>query len=235
MTIKFLKEWKQPVFTKEDREKIQTHLDGGSFIRRTKVAPNKNAVLITDCDRDLLGPAPGEYEVYLPPVLAVFYLDTPAKAVKFAAALRKLRRPVRLLKQDLDQDWSERVKARDDDTCALCGVKGAKEKPTTFNDAGKPIYHRDSLTAHHWLKTKSHSGMARWARPCGVTVHFAEHIHTLHENPCWVDLVPIYNHVLHMESTGAIEATAKLSKVVATEARVRKAWFEMKTRENENA
>jgi len=108
-------------------------------------------------------------------------------------------------------------------------------KPTTYNDEGKATLHIDNLSAHHWLKTKSRSGMARWARPCGVTVHFAEHIHTLHENPCWVDLVPICDHVLIMEPEGAIGATIKLSKVVATEARVRKVWFEMKTRENENA
>ena len=229
MTIKFLKEWKQPVLTKEDREKCQTHLDGGSFIRRTKFAFDKNAVLITNCDRDLLGPAPGEYEVNVPPVLAIFYLDTPAKAVKFAAALRKLRRPVRLLKQDLDKDWSERVKARDNDTCALCGVKGAKVKPTTYNDEGKATLHIDNLSAHHWLKTKSRSGMARWARPCGVTVHFAEHIHTLHENPNWIDLNKIYQYVVIIEGEEELQAVIKLSKVVATEERVRKLWFTLKS------
>lgn len=201
MTIKFLKQWRCPKISTENRVIIQAHLDGGAKIARIKVAPDKNAVLIGTAV-----PTPDNLEC------TVFYFDTPAKAVKFAAALKTIRRPVRLLKTDLDADWAERVKERDNQTCVMCGVQGAKGG--------------DSLTAHHWLKTKARSGMARWARPCGVTVHYAEHIHTLHENPCWVDLNAVYYYILGAEGNNAIEQTIALSKVAATEDRVRKLWFE---------
>ena len=85
---------------------------------------------------------------------------------------------------------------------------------------------KDVLTAHHWLKTKSRAGMARWARACGVTYHYAEHIHTLHENPCWVDLEKIYRAVAIAEGEEAIKAALALVSVEPTEARVRALWLE---------
>ena len=192
MTIKFLKEWGQHLDGQLERRAIvQRVLDGGVAILRFSE--------VVDVAGD------------------VFVLENPGRAVKFAAALNKLRRPLHLIKQDLDTDWAARVKARDNQTCALCGVQGDKVKA-----AGT----KDVLTAHHWLKTKSRAGMARWATPCGVTVHFAEHIHTLHENPCWVDLEKIYRVVAIAECEEAIKATLALVSVEPTEARVRALWLE---------
>jgi len=191
MTKKFLKEWGQPCTNDTYRQVVQRALDGGKPIER--------------------------YGALVRVGLWEFYMDTPGRAVKFAAALKKLRRPLRLIKQDLDADWAERVKARDNQTCALCGVQGDKVKA-----AGT----KDVLTAHHWLKTKSRAGMARWARPCGVTVHFAEHIHLLHENPCWVDLEKIYRAVAIAEGEEAIKTALALAYVEPTEARVRALWLE---------
>lgn len=196
MTIKFLKEWGQHLDGNlERRSEVQRGLDGGGKITRYgKVI-----------EVDVQGTA------------HVFVLESPGRAVKFAAALNKLRRPLRLIKQDLDQDWAERVKERDNQTCALCVVQGDKVKA-----AGT----KDVLTAHHWLKTKARAGMARWARACGVTVHYAEHIHTLHENPCWVDLEKIYRAVAIAEGEEAIKAALALVSVEPTEARVRALWLE---------
>lgn len=196
MTIKFLKEWGQHLDGNlERRSEIQRGLDGGGKITRYgKVI-----------EVDVQGTA------------HVFVLESPGRAVKFAAALNKLRRPLRLIKQDLDRDWAERVKERDNQTCALCVVQGDKVKA-----AGT----KDVLTAHHWLKTKARAGMARWARACGVTVHYAEHIHTLHENPCWVDLEKIYRAVAIAEGEEAIKAALALVSVEPTEARVRALWLE---------
>lgn len=196
MTIKFLKEWGQHLDGNlERRSEVQRGLDGGGKITRYgKVI-----------EVDVQGTA------------HVFVLESPARAVKFAAALNKLRRPLRLIKQDLDRDWAERVKERDNQTCALCVVQGDKVKA-----AGT----KDVLTAHHWLKTKARAGMARWARACGVTVHYAEHIHTLHENPCWVDLEKIYRAVAIAEGEEAIKAALALVSVEPTEARVRALWLE---------
>lgn len=196
MTKKFLKEWGQHLDGNlEHRSEIQRGLDGGGKITRYgKVI-----------EVDVQGTA------------HVFVLESPGRAVKFAAALNKLRRPLRLIKQDLDRDWAERVKERDNQTCALCVVQGDKVKA-----AGT----KDVLTAHHWLKTKARAGMARWARACGVTVHYAEHIHTLHENPCWVDLEKIYRAVAIAEGEEAIKAALALVSVEPTEARVRALWLE---------
>ena len=196
MTKKFLKEWGQHLDGNlERRSEVQRGLDGGGKITRY-----------------------GEViEVDVQGTAHVFVLESPGRAVKFAAALNKLRRPLRLIKQDLDQDWAERVKERDNQTCALCVVQGDKVKA-----AGT----KDVLTAHHWLKTKARAGMARWARACGVTVHYAEHIHTLHENPCWVDLEKIYRAVAIAEGEEAIKAALALVSVEPTEARVRALWLE---------
>lgn len=196
MTKKFLKEWGQHLDGNlERRSEVQRGLDGGGKITRYgKVI-----------EVDVQGTA------------HVFVLESPGRAVKFAAALNKLRRPLRLIKQDLDRDWAERVKERDNQTCALCVVQGDKVKA-----AGT----KDVLTAHHWLKTKARAGMARWARACGVTVHYAEHIHTLHENPCWVDLEKIYRAVAIAEGEEAIKAALALVSVEPTEARVRALWLE---------
>ena len=196
MTIKFLKEWGQHLDGNlERRSEVQRGLDGGGKITRY-----------------------GEViEVDVQGTAHVFVLESPARAVKFAAALNKLRRPLRLIKQDLDRDWAERVKERDNQTCALCVVQGDKVKAAGTNDV---------LTAHHWLKTKARAGMARWARACGVTVHYAEHIHTLHENPCWVDLEKIYRAVAIAEGEEAIKAALALVSVEPTEARVRALWLE---------
>ena len=196
MTIKFLKEWGQHLDGNlEHRSEVQRGLDGGGKITRY-----------------------GEViEVDVQGTAHVFVLESPGRAVKFAAALNKLRRPLRLIKQDLDRDWAERVKERDNQTCALCVVQGDKVKA-----AGT----KDVLTAHHWLKTKARAGMARWARACGVTVHYAEHIHTLHENPCWVDLEKIYRAVAIAEGEEAIKAALALVSVEPTEARVRALWLE---------
>lgn len=196
MTKKFLKEWGQHLDGNlERRSEVQRGLDGGGKITRY-----------------------GEViEVDVQGTAHVFVLESPGRAVKFAAALNKLRRPLRLIKQDLDRDWAERVKERDNQTCALCVVQGDKVKA-----AGT----KDVLTAHHWLKTKARAGMARWARACGVTVHYAEHIHTLHENPCWVDLEKIYRAVAIAEGEEAIKAALALVSVEPTEARVRALWLE---------
>lgn len=192
MTIKFLKQWGQHLDGHlENRDSVQTALDGGCAIKRMAE--------VVEC-------------------FDVFVLPSPGAAVKFAAALNKLRRPLHLVKQDLDADWAARVKARDSQTCALCGVMGAKENA---NGKGK-----DALTAHHWLKNKARAGMARWSRPCGVTVHFAEHIHLLHENPCWMDLEPISKHVTALEGEEAIQATLRLVAIAPTEALVRRLWLE---------
>lgn len=165
-------------------------------------------------------------------------LETPIRAVKFAAALNKLRRPLHLIKQDLDQDWAARVKKRDNYICAGCNVMGDKIGATipahTELDefTGEEIREvkerikKDVLTAHHWLVTKARARMARWARPCGVTYHYAEHIHLLHENPCWVDLEKIYRAVAIAEGEEAIKAALALASVEPTEARVRALWLE---------
>jgi len=217
MTIKFLKEWGQHLDGNlEYRGEVQRGLDGGGKITRY-----------------------GEViEVDVQGTAHVFVLESPGRAVKFAAALNKLRRPMRLIKQDLDQDWAERVKERDDFTCVGCGVKGDKIGKTipahTELDefTGEEIREvkerikKDVLTAHHWLKTKSRAGMARWARACGVTYHYAEHIHTLHENPCWVDLEKIYRAVAIAEGEETIKAALALVGVEPTEARVRALWLE---------
>lgn len=206
LSMKFLKEWSltsvvdtsfdRLMYSTEKLKMYQRWLDGGIRITRTdgrvEMKVNNNAVW--------------------------WVFGTPARAVKFAAALNKLRRPLRILRKELDDVWAARVKERDAQTCVLCGIVGAKVK-----EAGA----KDSLTAHHWLKNKARAGMARWARPCGVAVHFAEHIHLLHENPCWADLEPIYRHVAIMEGEEAIKATLALVKVPPTEERVRMLWFEM--------
>lgn len=205
MTKKFLKEWglisaadrdfNALMYSPRKLKLYQSWLDGGVRIARTKGRVEMKE---------------GVNEVW-------WVFNTPARAVKFAAALNKLRRPLRLIKQDLDRDWAERVKERDNQTCALCVVQGDKVKA-----AGT----KDVLTAHHWLKTKARAGMARWARACGVTVHYAEHIHTLHENPCWVDLEKIYRAVAIAEGEEAIKAALALVSVEPTEARVRALWLE---------
>ena len=204
MTKKFLKEWglisaadrdfNALMYSPRKLKLYQSWLDGGVRIARTKGRVEMKE---------------GVNEVW-------WVFNTPARAVKFAAALNKLRRPLRLIKQDLDRDWAERVKERDNQTCALCVVQGDKVKA-----AGT----KDVLTAHHWLKTKARAGMARWARACGVTVHYAEHIHTLHENPCWVDLEKIYRAVAIAEGEEAIKAALALVSVEPTEARVRALWL----------
>lgn len=148
------------------------------------------------------------------------FSGSPRKAVKFSAALNKTRRKLHLIKQDLDADWARRVKERDDFTCVLCGVKGDKVNPKT----GK----KDVLTTHHWLKTKQQARMARWSVTCGVTVHYAEHIHTLHENPCWADLHRIERHVSAAEEGGraAVERCLEMSKVEADEEAARQLWLQ---------
>lgn len=226
MTIKFLKQWGQiDMGTPEYRADIQRALDGGCNIHRM-------AEVV-----EVQGPGMGD----------VFVLSSPGEAVKFAAALNKLRRPLHLIKKDLDEDWARRVKARDNQTCLLCGIQGPKSKtpiklslqadmadaPDCEEDiftpkapAAKRGGKQDVLTAHHWLKTKARAGMARWARACGVTVHFAEHIHLLHENPCWADLEPIYRHVAMVEGGEAIQAALRLSKVRPEEKLVRALWLQ---------
>lgn len=189
VTIKLLKDF-GVALAPEAREELQRYLDGGGTIERD------GCRVFSTVTSDL---------------------KTPGEAVKFAAALNKCRRPLHLIKQDLDKDWAERVKARDNNTCALCGVMGDKMK------AGGT---KDVLTAHHWLKTKARAGLARWSRACGVTVHFAEHIHTLHENPCWADLDVIYRHVAAAEGVGEIERTMRLAATSATEKTVRALWRE---------
>jgi hypothetical protein len=189
MTIKFLKQWGQEPRDAAGRGTMQRFLDGGGRVTRTGCSVG----LAQFC----------------------FTLPTPAEAVKFAAALNKLRRPLHLIKKDLDEDWARRVKERDNNVCALCGVQGDKVK------AGGT---KDVLTAHHWLKTKSKARMARWSRACGVTVHFAEHIHTLHENPCWIDLDAIWDVVAKHEGLDGIASAVRLSAVEGTEARVRELW-----------
>ena len=211
MTKKFMKEWGYEE-GQASREAVQRLLDGGTPISRKGVR---------------VGVGGWEF----PP------LDTPARAVKFAAALNKLRRPLRLIKQDLDADWAARVKERDNHTCVGCGVKGDKlggmieahtelDEETGESREVRARVKKDVLTAHHWLVTKARARMARWARPCGVTYHYAEHIHSLHENPCWVDLEPIYWHVFELEGEEGIEAARLLSKLEPTEARVRALWRE---------
>ncbi len=190
MTIKFLKKWGFAL-TSEERAALQRDLDGG-------VKAYRNGADVTLSGR-------------------FFTCQTPRQAVKFAAALNTLRRPLHLIKQDLDADWARRVKERDGFTCALCGLKGDKINQNT----GK----KDVLTAHHWLKTKARAGMARWARPCGVTVHYAEHIHTLHENPCWADLILVCDSVARLEGEEAVAAALALSKAPVTEAAARAAWL----------
>lgn len=191
LSKKFLKKWGYKDIDLPLCKAIQHELDGGVKIKRSGAT-----VWLPNC---------------------TFILNTPGEAVKFAAALNKLRRPLRLIKKDLDTDWSLRVKERDAQTCALCHIKGPKTKK------GKTTC--DALTAHHWLKTKARAGMARWARPCGVTVHFAEHIHTLHENPCWLDLDKIYQYMLLIEGEKAIENTIQLSNTKPTEKLVRALWL----------
>lgn len=194
MTKKFVKEWGVGPESDTDRARVQVELDGGARIVRDGCV-----VRVADIFRVTLG--------------------TPGKAVGFAAALNRLRRPLRLVKKDLDEDWARRVKERDGQTCVLCGVMGTKSKPGN----GTKV---DPLTAHHWLKTKARAGMARWARPCGVTVHFAEHIHTLHENPCWADLEPIARRVEAAEPPGMIPLTLAMSENPPDEECVRRLWRE---------
>lgn len=212
MTKKFLKEWGQPCTNDTYRQVVQRALDGGKPIER--------------------------YRQLVRVGLWEFYMDSPAHAVMFAAALNKLRRPLRLIKQDLDADWAERVKMRDNYICVGCNVMGDKigetipahteldeftgEETRTVKERIK----KDVLTAHHWLVTKARARMARWARPCGVTYHYAEHIHLLHENPCWVDLEKIYRAVAIAEGEEGIKATLALARVEPTEARVRALWLE---------
>jgi len=209
MTIKFLKDHGMPAIPAEQRAYVQRLLDGGTPIIRNGCGLIIGAMVI---------------------------LESPGAAITFRAALNKLRRPLHLLKQDLDADWARRVKERDSQTCVLCGVTGDKIGETIpahterDEDSGEnvPVKSRtkkDVLTAHHWLKTKARSGMARWARPCGVTVHYAEHIHSLHENPCWVDLEKVYRAVAILEGEEAIKAAIVLAGVPATEERVRAAWL----------
>jgi hypothetical protein len=212
MTIKFLKEWGQHLDGQLERRTIvQRALDGGvAILRFSEVV-------------DVAG--------------AVFVLENPGRAVKFAAALNKLRRPLRLIKQDLDADWAERVKKRDNYICVGCNVMGDKigdtiaEHTVEDEETGeirtvKERIKKDVLTAHHWLVTKARARMARWARPCGVTYHYAEHIHLLHENPCWVDLEKICRAVAIAEGEEAIKAALALAHVEPTEARVRALWLE---------
>lgn len=210
MTKKFCKTWGLD-FHDSVRTEIQHELDGGA-----KVIRNGGAVMVS-----------GRF----------FIRNSPGDAVKFACALNKLRRPLHLIKQDLDQDWAERVKARDCQTCVGCGVLGDKigepvtEHTETDEETGKTRkikerIRKDVLTAHHWLVTRSRARMARWARPCGVTYHYAEHIHILHENPCWVDLEKIYRAVVAVEGEEAIRATVALSEIQPTEPRVRALWLE---------
>lgn len=190
MTIKFLKAWGFEL-SAAARTEVQRLLDGGVFI-----------------GRDGPGVVIGQ----------MFMLESPGRAVAFAAALNKLRRPLRRIKEDLDADWSDRVKIRDACTCVGCGIVGAKIHPIKGT--------KDAITAHHWLITKARAGMARWARPCGVTYHFAEHIHALHENPCWLTMKPIVEHVTAIEGVEAIQDTIAWSKVEPTEPRVRSLWWE---------
>ena len=210
MTKKFCKLWGIDLID-EARAEIQQELDGG-----VKVFRNGADVTVS-----------GRW----------FIRESAGDAIKFAAALNKLRRPLHLIKQDLDDDWAARVKARDCQTCVGCGGMGDKigelvvEHTVEDEDTGektvvKERIKKDVLTAHHWLKTKARAGMARWARPCGVTYHYSEHIHTLHENPCWVDLDKIYRAVVALEGEEAIEATVALSNVQPTEERVRALWLE---------
>ena len=209
MTIKFLKQWGLGYLNSETRAQCQRLLDGGAVINRPKGA---SIVYIVDPSNPMrtvvcpLKTKDGKEMV------------SNGEAVKFAAALNKLRRPLHLIKQDLDKDWAARVKERDNNTCALCGIQGDK---VNASKKGK-----DVLTAHHWFKTKSRAGMARWSRACGVTVHFAEHIHLLHENPCWVDLDGIYDKVEALEGIGGIVAARIWVAVEPTEARVRRLWLE---------
>ena len=100
MTKKFVKEWGIAADNDVFRATLQRQLDGGTAIRR-----NSRVVSLLVWD---------------------FFFDTPARAVKFAAALNKLRRPLHLIKEDLDADWALRVKERDDFTCLGCGVRGDK-------------------------------------------------------------------------------------------------------------
>lgn len=199
MTLKFAKEYGLECNDAEWRKFIQIEIDGGA-----KIARQAEKVWIYHQNKD--------------DELWSAYFPTPGRAVKFAAALNKTRRPLRLIKKDLDMDWAMRVKERDNFVCALCGWQGDKTKDP--NSPGK----KDVLTAHHWLKTKSRAGLARWARPCGVTVHFAEHIHTLHENPCWVDLERIYSFVSATEGEEAIHLTLSQINQPATEELVRQLW-----------
>lgn len=194
MTKKFLKTWGVGPGSDTMRSEVQGLLDGGA-----KIGRDGRTVHVGPCFAVVLG--------------------SPGIAVKFASALNKTRRPLHLIKQDLDADWARRVKVRDNNTCALCGVQGDK-----IGKSGK----KDVLTAHHWLKTKQQARMARWARPCGVTVHYSEHIHALHENPCWVDMCTIYESVTKNEgiSEAGLIPTVMLMKVEITEARARHLWYE---------
>lgn len=211
MTKKFCKEWGGLNDSALARQELQRMLDGGR-----KIVRSGNDVTVGH---------------------RLFCTNSPGVAVKFAAALNKLRRPLRLIKKDLDADWAVRVKERDKQTCVLCGVTGnilGRTVPAhdEIDDETGEIVHvkertmKDVLTAHHWLKTKSHAGMARWARACGITVHYSEHIHTLHENPCWMNMEPVYRHVVAVEGKEAIEAAKVLVNVKPTEDRVRALWLE---------
>ena len=212
MTIKFLKQWGVPTLHEITRHDAQRLLDGGARIER-----DRECVAIINTENQMWNVS--------------FLLSTPVAAVKFAAALNKLRRPLHLIKKDLDEDWARRVKERDNNTCALCGIQGDKAKGAKEDDPGSMFAEakskkRDVLTAHHWLKTKSRAGMARWSRACGVTVHFAEHIHILHENPCWMDLDMIYGNVLALEGAEGIASARLLASVTPTESTVRALWLE---------
>ena len=217
MTIKFLKKWGF-AFDERTRRTCQYLLDGGAKIVRIA-----QTVLIENEQHR-------RYSVMFP-------LNTPGTAVTFAAELNKLRRPLHLVKADLDEDWARRVKQRDTHTCVICGIQGPLIKAALGDDdeglfsSNPPRKKQDVLTAHHWLKTKSHAGMARWSTACGATVHYADHIHRLHENPCWIDLDKIYKHVLALEGEEAITAAINASIVSPTEKAVRALWWERVGRE----
>ena len=205
MTIKFLKQWG---FRRsaEHRQELQRLLDGGC-----KISRDSGTVVLTHIRPDRSSYVADEWN-----------FESSGQAVKFAAALNKLRRPIHIIKNELDADWARQVKERDNYTCMICGVQGDKQKTPTDK---KSV---DRLTAHHWFKTKSRAGMARWARECGATVHFAEHIHTLHENPCWVDLDKICGKVVWAETVPLELLREHLTTLVntqATEDRVRALWL----------
>ena len=159
MTKKFLKEWglisaadrdfNALMYSPRKLKLYQSWLDGGVRIARTKGRVEMKE---------------GVNEVW-------WVFNTPARAVKFAAALNKLRRPLRLIKQDLDRDWAERVKERDNQTCALCVVQGDKVNRWHPDAHGTPLAQDQSPR----LRASQHAS--------GVTVHHAEQYPYPYENP----------------------------------------------------